>query len=356
MRVLLDALGSTAQSGGMRLHSTEVIRAWLQRHPEDDLHVIGPRWISKEFEGSPVTVHHWSNESVALRAPGQLLASARIARQIKADAVISLSPIVTPFAGKRPRIAFQHDWRHLKNPREFPFHQRLYRSLWVGSARWATVNACISTKAQTETSRFARNSRTVLVPNGVDHAGRWEPSSDRNGDEPYAVTFGHHNNKRPELLIRALPLTRRRGRGLRLVVLGAQGAYQDELRELSKVVGVGDRVDFPGFVSESSYQTLVSHASLIALVSSDEGFGLPIAEAWWLGIPALVATDSDVAHIFDGYPTEADQTPAGIADGIDAALNSDKDPSGSQTAPTWADTVTKLRNTVTDCRTNISLS
>lgn len=347
MRLLVDALGSTAQSGGMRLHSTQLINAWASSFPEDELHLLAPEWAVSAFPAEGVVLHLWPNERIVTRAPGQLIASSWIAAKVKADAVLSLSPIVTPFT-RKPRIAFQHDWRHKKNPSEFPLSQRVYRSLWRMSANWATTNACISTKARDETARFARRSRTFLAPNGVDHARSWHnphSSPGTQGQPISIVTYGHHNNKRPELVIQALAYLESLG-PVRLTVLGAQGTYRRQLEQLADSLKQRENVDFPGFVSESRYQEIVSNCDVIALVSSDEGFGLPIAEAWWLGIPALVTRDSGVADLFEGYPHECEPTPEDVASGLRAALIEGGDGTASRSAPTWNDTAALVRGEV----------
>jgi len=339
MRVLFDALGSPAESGGMRLHATQVVSTWRELYPGDDLHLMGPQWATDEQRFNAVTIHSWPNESVLTRAPGQLLATALVARRMGADAVISLSPIVTPFSG-RPTIAFQHDWRHIKNPGEFGRAQRLYRQLWKHSARWAGVNACISQKTIDETLAVSPRARTALVPNGHDDARSWEHTATARIPGQIA-TFGHHNNKRPELLIRAMPMIPPAVRPT-LIVLGATGQYRQSLSDLANDLGVSGSVSLPGFVERDEYEQIVSSSSLIALVSSDEGFGLPIAEAASLGIPALITSDSGISEIFGGYALEAAPTPEAIASAVASALSGATRP-GPTLLRTWKDTVRELR-------------
>lgn len=298
MRVVFDALGSTEQSGGMRLHSTQLINAWLRLWPEDSVTVIGPAWTAGEF-GTHANVRLWENESAVRRAWGQLIVSRRTAIVAQADALVSLSPVVSPLY-QGLSICFQHDWRHKRNPTEFPLIQRLYRKLWEISARHATINACISRKALEETSALVPSARTVLVENGWDHAREW-PARDERRRGSHLVTFGHHNNKRPELAIEAFAsLHREHGREARLVVLGARGQYAAELRVVAENFGVADLVEIPGFVSDEVYQQTIATAVAVVMPSTDEGFGLPIAEALYLGIPAIVTDDSGMPEIFGG--------------------------------------------------------
>lgn len=339
MRVVFDALGAPANSGGMRLHATRIVSTWRADFPDDELHLVAPPWAVDELRFQGVEIHPWPNESVLLRAPGQLITTAVVARRVRADAVVSLSPIVTPFS-RRTTVAFQHDWRHIKNPREFGLVQRAYRKLWEFSSRWADLNACISEKARAETLTVSPHARTALIPNGFDDAATWENRSD--GSVPgQIVTFGHHNNKRPELLIRALPLIGPQF-DASLVVLGANGSYREELESLAREFSVIDRVQFPGFVTQADYERIVSSSALIALVSSDEGFGLPIAEAACLERPALITSDSGMEEIFGDFPFVADPDPRAIATTVEVALSSE--PRLMPELPhTWSKSVGELR-------------
>lgn len=330
----------------MRLHAREILRAWRETYPEDVLIVIGPRWLAEDIEAEDGFKHFWwPNESVLSRATGQLFVSPAARVFHRAQALVSLSPIVSPLANKRSSFCFQHDWRHKKNPEEFSTLQRTYRKLWEISARKAKANFCISSKAVEETEFYVPRATTVLVENGHDHARRWEPvsSADRPA-VPTIVTFGHHNNKRPELLIAAIAELARRD--IKLVVTGATGAYREELIRYATELGVRELVDFPGFVTEGEYRRLISTASCIALVSSDEGFGLPLAEAEFFGIPAVVTSDSGVASLFHGAIFETAPTSSAVAAAVDSALESGVQLDVERDFVSWHDAVHTVRSEI----------
>ncbi|MGX1693926.1 glycosyltransferase [Microbacterium keratanolyticum] len=344
MKIVFDVLGSTENSGGMRLHSTEMINAWLDLYPEDAVAIVGPAWTEEEF--SPrANVHLFSNENPLKRSFGQLVFSAWVARKQRADALVSLSPIVSP-ATRKTSVCFQHDWRHKLNPHEFPRIQRLYRKLWIISAKRADINVCISLKAERETLKYAPGSRTVVVPNGYDHARLWGAVTKRE-QNPTIVTFGHHNNKRPELMIDALPAILARHRSTtQLIILGARGRYAQDLKQRAKDLGVDANTKLPGFVSDEEYQRTIANASLISMPSSDEGFGLPIAEAIYLGIPALVTKDSGMVEIFGENVTAADATVDSIASHAIIALGKEVVTVGEANLHSWSRAASQLRQTI----------
>lgn len=343
MKILFDTLGSTEKSGGMRLHATELLRAWSENFPNDEIHVLGGRWVRDDLQAIAARLHVWDNERILGRASGQLLNSAAVAARNSIDALISLSPIVSPLPRRIPVISFQHDWRHKKNPTEFPAAQRIYRSLWQASARWSTATVCISKKTERETLTYAPQAKVKVIENGRDHARSWVPAP---ASRKSIVTFGHHNNKRPELVIAGFAsVSRQLPPALSLTVLGARGRYAEQLRQLADSLGVGNKTILPGFVSDPEYQALLQSAAAVVMASSDEGFGLPIAEAEYFGIPAIITTDSGMDEIFGGYPTVANPTSNSIGEKLIHAIASERDPSTPPTW-TWRDAAAELRHLI----------
>lgn len=350
MRVLFDAQGATQHSGGMRLHAVEIVTSWAEEFPSDTIKVIGGRHLDPDLTMYPnVSITHSYNESILVRAPGQLFLSAWLGYLTHPDIVISLSPIVSPLIPRQRSVCFQHDWRHIRRPEEFSPLQKAYRRLWQLSAARAGLTVCISAKAQRETLKIVPNARTVVIANGRDHARRWPTASSchravtRGG--PTVVTFGHHNNKRPELVIKGLRiLNERLPKTWKLQILGARGDYAASLVHLSEDLMVAEHVLLPGFVTDEEYRKIVCGADCLVLASSDEGFGLPLAEAEYLGIPAVVASDSGVSELFSSAVV-ADPQPRSFAVALEQVL---LDGMVAGVAPgealwTWRDTVVSLR-------------
>lgn len=70
--------------------------------------------------------------------------------------------------------------------------------------------------------------------------------------------------------------------------------------ELEALVPAGARVVFHGGVSDERYAQLLADDALLVTASLDEGYGLPIAEALTLGVPAVVS-DLPIFHeVADG--------------------------------------------------------
>lgn len=346
MRVLFDALGSTEYSGGMRLHSSEIVQSWSEEFPNDEIAVVSGDWAKKDLGEYTSQIWTWPNDSPVSRSIGQMFITAILARKWQADAVVSLSPIVTPFVRNSPTVCFQHDWRHIRRPEEFPVRQKVYRTLWKWSASWADATACISKKAIEETLSVSPNANVRLIENGRDHARRWGVTGARAFKDASIVTFGHHNNKRPDLVIKAFSLVKRRlPADAKLYVLGARGEWKKALEGIASMHGVSRDVVFPGFVDEAEYQRIVSTAGCIVLASTDEGFGLPIAEAEYFGIPAVITSDSGMEAIFQDSALVSSPNPDALGDAIAIAIKRPRKTLG-ECRWKWSDCVRQLREVV----------
>ncbi|MEO6243804.1 MAG: glycosyltransferase family 4 protein [Opitutaceae bacterium] len=89
-------------------------------------------------------------------------------------------------------------------------------------------------------------------------------------------------------LIAAWPEVLARHPGARLEIVG-QGGLVPQLRQLAGECGVAHRVDFLGFVPEEQLAARYRAATIFALPSRGEGFGLVYVEAMRHGLPVLAS-------------------------------------------------------------------
>ena len=169
---------------------------------------------------------------------------------------------------------------------------------------------------------------TVVPPVVADPVGGDRP---RPGAESLVLTVSRQEPyKRTELLVRAFAELRDRGTPARLVVVG-DGPALASSRALAARLGVGDSVRFTGAVSDEELRHWWASASLYATASSQEAFGIGLAEALVAGLP-VVASDipahrevirragPDVAaHLCPTRDTDAESA-TGYADGIGRLL------------------------------------
>jgi glycosyltransferase involved in cell wall biosynthesis len=82
-----------------------------------------------------------------------------------------------------------------------------------------------------------------------------------------------------------------------LVVAGKVGWRTGPIFERLRKLGLNDRVRFIGFVPDDDLPALFNAASLVAMPSKYEGFGLPVLEAMACGTPAIASNTSSLPEV-----------------------------------------------------------
>jgi glycosyltransferase involved in cell wall biosynthesis len=165
------------------------------------------------------------------------------------------------------------------------------------------------------------DSRVRVIPNAlmVESYGIQRSTNPRRVPDPHAdvhlVSVGRLSPEKGQvLLLQAVALLHAEFPGIRLTVAGT-GPLEDDLRRLSKDLGIADRVAFPGFVRDMP--ALYSAADLVVQSSLTEGFPNVILEAAFLEVP-IVATDVGgtaeiVQHRATGWLIESNSLEALVA-------------------------------------------
>ena len=129
-----------------------------------------------------------------------------------------------------------------------------------------------------------------VIPNGVD-VTLYAPLDDSKTLQPTILFLGRLKRyKRVDLIIQAVAELAIRGVQVQLRVAGT-GEEASELSKLAKRLGVGDRVEFMGFVKEPTKLKLLQSSWVHVLTSPKEGWGISVLEAAACGTPS-VASDS----------------------------------------------------------------
>jgi glycosyltransferase involved in cell wall biosynthesis len=132
----------------------------------------------------------------------------------------------------------------------------------------------------------------VVIPIGIDDAYFQRMAPSTGNDTPYVLSLSRLDPKKGlDVLIEAFhscAATLPDGRA-RLIIAGdGDPAMVERLRALASAGPGKSRVDFVGWVSGARKLELVRGASVFALTSHQENFGISVAEAMAAGAPALV--------------------------------------------------------------------
>jgi glycosyltransferase involved in cell wall biosynthesis len=140
-----------------------------------------------------------------------------------------------------------------------------------------------------------------VVPLGVDDdlfcsAAR---NTEAPGASPYILSLARLDPKKGiDRLIRAFQDAIGRGacRGWRLVVAGdGEPEYVQSLQALANAGPAAARITFEGWVSGGVRRALIRQASIFALPSSQENFGISVVEAMAAGVPVIVSPGVNLA-------------------------------------------------------------
>jgi glycosyltransferase involved in cell wall biosynthesis len=144
--------------------------------------------------------------------------------------------------------------------------------------------------------------------------------------EPLVVYVGRlEAYKRIDLVLEAIAQLAVRYPDLRLALLG-RGAERSRLERRADALGIRNRVEFAGFVSDAERDAWLARSRVCVCASHKEGFGLTVIEANAVGTPN-VASDAPglrdtVRHGETGFLV-AGPDPARFAERIDALLGDD---------------------------------
>ncbi len=141
--------------------------------------------------------------------------------------------------------------------------------------------------------------RGVVVPLGVEIEAPRERAQDRLGQSPYVIALSRlHPKKNIELLLRVfLAVTDAPElNDWRLVIAGdGEPDYVGRLKQIVEEQGAGDRVVFTGWLDGAERVSALRNASLLALISHQENFGLAAVEALACGVPVIVSEGVNLA-------------------------------------------------------------
>lgn len=208
---------------------------------------------------------------------------------------------IGPLRGKVPQILTIHDvieWhRGVSFPAQLSFRHKLSRMYRMNALKRLAPRAkailTVSNHAKDDLVQMlgVDDTRVVVTPLAAKHTGG-EPSFPKH---PYFLALGasdpRKNAKTALLALQQVPAPY----GLKLV--GAEEQALAPLRALAESLGVGDRVDIEGMISDRKLAELYEHATAFLYPSYYEGFGLPVLEAMAHGCPVIASDRSSIPEV-----------------------------------------------------------
>jgi glycogen(starch) synthase len=179
-----------------------------------------------------------------------------------------------------------------------------------------------------------------VIANGVDPTVPTESRSELETDDagsarsyrgtPLLVFAGRLvHEKGLQELIKALPLLREELPGVRLVVAGTGQQLADQQDRAARY-GVGDLIDWVGFLDAAELAGLLAAAGLVVVPSLYEPFGMVALEAQLAGAPVAVSDTGGLAELVEHGRTGLRFTPESPAAIAAAVRDVVADPEGAR--------------------------
>ncbi|MCW2884306.1 MAG: hypothetical protein QOE54_1470 [Streptosporangiaceae bacterium] len=249
-----------------------------------------------------------------------------IAKQVGAD--VLHSPYYTvPLSPGLPTVVTIHDVTYFTDPDVHEPGKATYiRSATRTAARRATRLIVPSRFTRDEIIRLLHvdTDRVDVAHHGVDHQVFHRPRedertrvSDRLGlhGDPYLAFLGTvEPRKNVPNLIRGWVAAAVELPDPPALVLAGAGGRDDDIDEALGDVPEGLRVIRPGYLSWSSLPGFFGGATVVALPSVCEGFGLPVLEAMACGAPVLTTRCASLPEVGGDAVAYTEPDPAGIAE------------------------------------------
>ncbi|MGQ0652116.1 MAG: glycosyltransferase family 4 protein [Betaproteobacteria bacterium] len=149
-----------------------------------------------------------------------------------------------------------------------------------------------------------RSHATRVIHNGVDVV-RWLRDRDQTfhlgpvlASSPYVLTIGKYDyNKGQDVLVHAFAHIASTYPDLKLVMIGAPGAFQAELKRIVQSLGLESRVCMLESVPNSRIPVFMERAKIFVLPSRQEAFGIVLLEAAAAAIPVIASRIGGVPEV-----------------------------------------------------------
>lgn len=316
MRIGIDATALPPQPVGAGNYIIQLIRALVGSDSPHQWVVFASQFGKELVDLVDSPNLEWSllkGSATALGRTKRLLweqiALPRLARELKLDLLHSLH-YTMPLLSPCPAVVTFHDMTFFLFPDLHTLLRRFFFPWMVrGSARRAAALIAVSESTRQDALRLLKfpSNKIFTVPNGVNpefqpvrDAVRLEDCRKKyNLPEEFILTVGTiEPRKNLALLLRAFyglvfkPAVTPDLSRLMLVVVGKLGWMYDQVFQMVRVLGLGKRVIFTGYLPASDLPLIYNLAKLFVYPSLYEGFGFPPLEAMACGIPVITSAIS----------------------------------------------------------------
>lgn len=280
-------------------------------HPEHEFYFLFDRKYSKEFvfadnvhpvklfppSRHPLLWIIWFEYSVP-----------RLLRKLKPDLFISPDGYLS-LRTDVPQIAVIHDINFHHRPKDLPWSSRTYYKYFFPkfshkARRIVTVSEF--SKQDICDSYFISPEKVDVVYNGANSEYRpLTPDEIKATKKKYTSGFDYflfvgslHPRKNVSGLLHAFDhFIERYGSDHKVVIVGEKMFFTSELDTTYNQMRFGDDVIFTGRLDTSELKFVLGAATAMVFVPFFEGFGIPIVEAMYAGVPVIASNTTSIPEV-----------------------------------------------------------
>ncbi|WP_162418477.1 glycosyltransferase family 4 protein [Cyclobacterium roseum] len=215
--------------------------------------------------------------------------------------------ILAPLWSRGKRIAVIHDAFFWESPEHYhPLWRKIYLSFVKGSIQRGTRVLTVSNYAKSKIQPFLKTPFPIkAIPTGLDVGIQKKPDFQNSPlDCPYFLHVGvMEKRKNLAVLVQAFALfSEQSDEEYKLVLVGQRGprltldAYEEVVGEIRRL-GLQKQVILPGYLSNEELKRYYHFATAYVFPSKNEGFGLPVLEAFSYGLPVIIGPQGALMEV-----------------------------------------------------------
>ncbi len=299
MKIVILADSITTQSSGIHYYGIQFIERLISTFPENEYHIIATKEITNfKIKHTIVPLNKFPFH---LRFR-QLFLFPKLIKKIKPDHVIELAHFGPFRLDKRiKRSTVIHDLTPINFPQ---FHTRLsnwmHRLLLPGLIKKADTLIVNSTLTKSDVHNYKAISKgktsiifpTINIPK--------ETKKGKYVNEDYILTVGTiEPRKNYELILEGFKNIGKQNDKIKLIIVGSMGWKMEHFEKLIDEHPYKERIIITGFVSREELWSYYQNAKLFIFATHYEGFGIPILEACYHGLPLVLSklsTSEEIAE------------------------------------------------------------
>ncbi len=327
MIVAYDAKRAYRNNTGLGNYSRMVIKNYALSHPDDKLVLFTPSTKGREeFFADLRNVRVVTPKGLWMLVPSLWRTLGVGIRRSGAELFHGLSHELPLFVPRKVRtVVTMHDlivWRY---PELFPFVDRyIYKKKQRHSCRKADAIVAVSSQTARDIKTYIKGSGSQYVTVISQSADRifYEPVSDGEVEEvcrlydlpaKFILCVGTVERRKNQLaVVRAFSQL---SGDWRLLIVGRQTGYAEEVKTLCMELGVEGRVQLRSDIAFVHFPALYRAAAVSIYVSYFEGFGIPVLESLCCGTPVVASDRSSLPEVGGSAALYADpDSPDDIAE------------------------------------------